>query len=115
MFRFITVAAAILCLLGCTTAHAQRHGYRSHSPSASVGVHTGAGHYANHGRVGLGYPGGYPFYGYGYVYDPYQTGRFKAPDLLNDPYFRAQHKYDSHFPGRHSRRRPLFFRAFSAH
>lgn len=35
-----------------------------------------------------------------YVYDPYRFGSFEAPDLLNDPYFRERHRYDSHFPGR---------------
>ena len=111
MFRLVIIAAAISCTFGCTTANVQHHGH--HSPSFET--HYGSGNYGHHGRAGLGYPGGYPFYGYGYVYDPYQTGRFKAPDLLNDPYFRAQHKYDSHFQGRRSRRQPLLFRVFSAH
>ncbi|MEM6690101.1 MAG: hypothetical protein AAF664_11780 [Planctomycetota bacterium] len=59
---------------------------------------------------GYSYPYDVPVYGnrfnggsvMGYVYDPYASGRFKAPDLLNDPLFRAQHKFDSHFPGRYS-------------
>lgn len=40
-----------------------------------------------------------------YIYDPYQSGSFEAPDLLNDPYFRERHRYDSRFPGRRSRQR----------
>lgn len=47
---------------------------------------------------------GIPYYGYGYAYEPYRHGSFRAPDLLNEPYFRAQHKFDSQFPGRYSRR-----------
>ncbi len=35
-----------------------------------------------------------------YVHDPYRFGSFEAPDLLNDPYFRERHRYDSAFPGR---------------
>lgn len=47
----------------------------------------------------------FPVYGFGYGYDPYASGRFVAPDLHNDPLFREQHRYDSHFPGR-SQRQP---------
>lgn len=35
-----------------------------------------------------------------YVYRPFAYGHFREPDLLNDPYFRERHRYDSHFPGR---------------
>ena len=60
---------------------------------------------------GYSYPYDVPVYGnrfsggsiYGYTYDPYASGRFKAPDLLNDPLFQAQHKFESHFPGRNGR------------
>lgn len=60
--------------------------------------------------------GSYPPYGYpapgqfnpyrfdSYIYDPYQSGSFEAPDLLNDPYFRERHRYDSQFPGRRYRK-----------
>lgn len=44
-----------------------------------------------------------------YVYDPYRFGSFEAPDLLNDPYFRERHRYDSHFPGRRQTK-PLVIR-----
>jgi hypothetical protein len=62
----------------------------------------------------------YPNYGYprpgsfdpyrfdNYVYDPYTSGSFRAPDLINDPYFRERHRYDSAFPGRY--RTPLVMR-----
>ena len=58
---------------------------------------------------GYSYPYDVPVYGNrfsggsieSYTYDPYASGRFKAPDLLNDPLFQAQHKFDSHFPGRY--------------
>lgn len=62
------------------------------------------------GQVGMGPHGPVPVYGYGYSYDPYAGGSFRAPDLLDDPLFRAQHKFDSHFPGRYSRRPPLVLR-----
>ncbi len=60
---------------------------------------------------GYSYPYDVPVYGnrfsggsiYGYTYNPYAGGSFKAPDLLDDPLFQAQHKFDSRFPGRYSR------------
>ena len=64
--------------------------------------------------MGIGI-GSYPPYNYprpgefnpyrfdSYVYDPYVSGSFEPPDLLNDPYFRERHRYDSHFPGRRHR------------
>lgn len=65
------------------------------------------GGYSYGGYGGFGYSG----FGYGgYSHDPYRGGSFNAPDLLDDPYFRAQHKFDSHFPGRYSRRPPLQWR-----
>ena len=59
---------------------------------------------------GYSYPYDVPVYGnrfsggsiYSNVYNPYASGSFKAPDLLDDPLFQAQHKFDSHFPGRYS-------------
>jgi len=41
-------------------------------------------------------------FGYGYVYDPYARGTFEIQDPLKDPLFQAQHKFDSHFPGRYT-------------
>lgn len=41
-----------------------------------------------------------PFRFDNYVYDPVRFGSFREPDLLNDPYFRERHRYDSAFVGR---------------
>ena len=57
---------------------------------------------------GYGYPGS--FAGYGYSYDPYATGRFRAPDLLEEPIFQAQHRYESAYRGRRGRRPKLQFK-----
>ncbi|TWU59977.1 hypothetical protein Poly51_02500 [Rubripirellula tenax] len=54
--------------------------------------------YGYGGYRGLSYPDPYRFDGFGY--DPYRYGSFRAPDLMQDPYFQWQHKYDSAFPGR---------------
>ena len=59
---------------------------------------------------GYGYPYSFPIYGSGYAYDPYERGSFRAPDLHDDPLFRAQHKFDSHFPGRYARPESLQLR-----
>lgn len=52
---------------------------------------------------GRNYPGPYDFDPYrfdNYVYDPMISGRFRAPSLLDDPYFRERYRYDSAYPGR---------------
>lgn len=52
---------------------------------------------------GYNYPGPYDFDPYrfdNYVYDPMISGRFRAPSLLDDPYFRERYRYDSAYPGR---------------
>lgn len=83
----------------CSTASGQGYfqryaaGNYSRSPSVSVfgiGTNTGAGHppYVYFDPNGFN----------PYVYDPYTSGSFEAPDLLNDPYFRERHRYQSHFP-----------------
>ena len=59
---------------------------------------------------GYSYPYDIPVYSqrsgggsiYGYHFNPYASGSFEAPDLLNDPLFKAQHKFDSQFQGRYS-------------
>ena len=64
---------------------------------------------------GYSYPYDVPAYGnrfgggsiYSYVYNPYAGGNFKAPDLLNDPLFQAQHKFDSQFLGRYKQKPQL--------
>ncbi|TWT49117.1 hypothetical protein Pla22_43090 [Rubripirellula amarantea] len=67
--------------------------------------------YRDFGYRNPGYPRhGYPSYGFGYVYDPYARGSFEAPDLLNDPLFQAQHKFDSRYPGRYQSASPLQFK-----
>ncbi|GAA4473159.1 hypothetical protein [Novipirellula rosea] len=115
MFRLIFILAVTLWV--SSTGEVQAQNYRSHSHSHRWQPQTtssrwgiSAGQSSSRYRGDISNPYGYPFYGYGYVYDPYQTGSFRAPDLLDDPYFNAQHKFDSHFPGRYSRRPPLEFR-----
>jgi hypothetical protein len=49
---------------------------------------------------GYGYPGAFPAGGYGYLYDPYATGRFRAPDLMDDPVYQYQTKFNSRYPSR---------------
>ncbi|TWT91984.1 hypothetical protein [Stieleria varia] len=73
--------------------------YRTPYPTSSQGISIGVGSYPyyNYPR-----PGQFDPYRFdNYVHDPYATGSFKAPDLLNDPYFRERHRYDSRFPGRY--------------
>ncbi|QEF99386.1 hypothetical protein Mal15_34500 [Stieleria maiorica] len=77
--------------------------YRTPYPTSTRAMSIGVFSYPdyNHPR-----PGSFDPYRFdNYVYDPYRFGSFEAPDLLNDPYFRERHRYDSHFPGR--RRPPL--------
>ncbi|WP_419194424.1 hypothetical protein [Novipirellula herctigrandis] len=93
------------------------HQYSGHQYSG----HQYSGHqYSGHQYSGLGYSGHryqaytYPVYGYstvgsvapyglGYINDPYQSGSFKVPDLLDDPLFIEQHRHESRFPGRRHR------------
>lgn len=81
--------------------------YRTPYPTTSAGISVGFGSYPyyNYPR-----PGSFDPYRFdSYVYDPYRSGSFRAPDLINDPYFRERHRYDSHFPGR--RKPPLVLRS----
>ncbi len=94
-------------------SHRYNRGYssrRSYYPSSSFGFSIGIGNYSSYGYPGYGYLDPYRFGGYGY--DPYRYGSFRAPDLLNDPYFRESHRYDSRFPGRcsHRNQTPLIIR-----
>lgn len=80
-----------------STARAPNN-YRTPYPTTSAGISFGFGSYPyyNYPR-----PGEFDPYRFdSYVYDPYRTGSFRAPDLINDPYFRERYRYDSHFPGR---------------
>lgn len=79
--------------------------YHSYRPSSSIGISIGIGGYPGYGGFGYFDPYRFDFYGY----DPYRFGSFEAPDLLNDPYFRERHRYDSKYPGRY--RAPLVMRA----
>lgn len=101
MLRLVAVVT-ILFAVDCQGVQAQGRSHRGYSRPTphSFGVD-------RYGHLDYGYAGPYPVYGFGYVQDPYQSGHFEAPDLLDDPYFRAQHKFDSRYPGRYSRRPPL--------
>lgn len=57
--------------------------------------------------TGYGISTAKPIAGSPFLYDPYATGRFRAPDLMDDPYFRARHKFDSRYPGRYAPRPPM--------
>ncbi|MDG2224412.1 MAG: hypothetical protein P8L85_23725 [Rubripirellula sp.] len=75
---------------------------RTHSEPTIFGMGVGVGSYPpyNYPR-----PGQFDPYRFdSYVHDPYRSGSFEAPDLLNDPYFRERHRYDSAFPGRRYRK-----------
>ena len=104
MLRILSIIAATLFAAHGGIAEAQGY-HRGGLRPFGFGIGVGYG-----GTAGFAYPGAYPYYGYGYFPDAYRTGNFEAPDLLDDPYFRAQHKFDSHFPGRYSRRPPLVLR-----
>lgn len=43
-------------------------------------------------QAGWGYPRGTTGYRFGYLYDPYASGSFRAPDLMDDPSFRAKQR-----------------------
>lgn len=116
MNRFIFALVAALSLIVCDTVHGQgRSGcrefgrrqtirpgnYRAQYPrsTASLGFGVGIGSYPGYG-YGFGGPSYFDAYRF-YGVDPWRTGRFRAPDLLDDPYFRAQNKFNSRFPGRY--------------
>ncbi|MCO8124696.1 hypothetical protein NHH03_23355 [Stieleria sp. TO1_6] len=81
--------------------------YRSQVPAPSMGLSIGIGSYPYYGYPP---PGSFNPYRFdSYTHDPYRLGRFDAPDLLNDPYFRERTRYDSRYPGRY--RSPLVLRS----
>jgi hypothetical protein len=99
MLRLIVIVATLCLSFDYTTAEAQ-----------SRGLYRNSQHRHSHGQ-GFGYPP-YPIYDYGrgyygYVYDPYASGRFKSYDPSDDLYLREKYKYDTFFPGRRSRRSRL--------
>lgn len=119
MSRSLILLAIVLYLLPCPTADARgglarwiRGGW-SRGPSQRSIRHRSSAEPQLFG-MGIGV-GSYPPYGYprpgqfnphrfdSYLYDPYRSGSFEPPDLLNDPYFRERHRYDSQFPGRRYR------------
>ncbi len=57
--------------------------------------------YGYGGGGNFAYPGAFGANNYGYMYDPYAGGSFKPPSLLDDPFFKADHKFESAFPGRY--------------
>ena len=57
---------------------------------------------------GYGYPGS--FAGYAYSYDPYATGRFRAPDLHDEPIFQQQLRAYRPHHSHPSSRPPLRFK-----
>jgi hypothetical protein len=119
MFRSLLLVATILCAFDCSTAHAQRFGgkwFRGGGKQSKFRGPSTRGLFSQPSLFGFGISiGSYPSYDYprpggfdpyrfdNYVHDPYRSGSFEPPDLLNDPYFRERHRYDSHFPGRGSR------------
>jgi hypothetical protein len=86
--------AVILALVGSTIGAASAQDYRS-------GYGFGYG-----GNGAYGYPGAFSVGGYGYLYDPYATGRFRAPDLMDDPVYQYQNKFNSRYPGRYRSKLP---------
>ncbi|MCA9138422.1 MAG: hypothetical protein KDB00_16740 [Planctomycetales bacterium] len=119
MIRLLVTLFVLLSILSQDT-HAKWFGNRSRTPrpqrassaqTASVPNLYRTPYPTSTGPMSIGmfsYPNGnYPRPGNfdpyrfdNYVYDPYRFGSFHEPDLLNDPYFRERHRYDSHFPGR---------------
>ncbi len=113
MVRLFVLLVFALSTTACSCVVAQERSQHWHRR------HVATNHAATHGnRIGFGFgsdpngqyvPNGY-FNPYGfdlYVHDPYRYGSFDAPDLLDDPYFRERHRYDSRYPGRYRQRRVI--------
>ncbi|WP_146524642.1 hypothetical protein [Novipirellula artificiosorum] len=89
-------------------SYSSRPAYRGGGMRMGIGIGSYRGYgYSTFGSVAP--------YGLGYVNDPYQSGSFRVPDLLDDPYFIEQHRFDSRYPGRRDdprrRRSPLVLRS----
>ncbi|TWU15436.1 hypothetical protein [Allorhodopirellula heiligendammensis] len=110
MSRVTSLCVSLFLTIATSSAEAGDHHHRAGAVRGQS-VTIGGGYVSGYrGYSGLSDFNGIPYYGYGYAYDPYRHGSFHAPDLLNEPYFRAQHKFDSQFPGRYSRRPRLQLR-----
>lgn len=126
MSRLLVILITIVSI-DCAVAQAQWFGRRSIGARLSrVPAHTVPNipnryhtpYPTTTGRMSVGMLS-YPDYNYprpgtfdpyrfdNYVYDPYRYGSFRAPDLLEDPYFRERYRYDSHFPGRRNQVKAL--------
>ena len=110
MFRLVVVMSAIAFAVASTEADAQTRGRHSYHQQYRHGSWAGRP-YAQPGfglSIGVGtYPFGY-FDAYrfdGFGHDPYRSGRFKVPDLLDDPYFQARQRYLDHQRASQSRNR----------
>jgi hypothetical protein len=119
MFRALTLITAATLISASADVQAQTTTHRipgerhvhHHSPRSAFGFAlptfgpaARGGDVTSFGYGGggnFGYPGTFPGNGYGYMYDPYAGGSFKPPSLLDDPFFRADHKFESAFPGRY--------------
>jgi hypothetical protein len=100
MIRFLSLLVAAVCAIQCTTADAQRQSRRGYRSEPSLfGFSFGIGNYSPSGYYPQGTFDPYAFDGR--AYDPYRYGSFRAPDLLDDPYFRERHRFDSRYPGRY--------------
>ena len=119
MFRFVLLIAMLVSPWFVTAAEARGPWFRNlfRGPRVQRTVPPVTNHPQSEPTLfgmGIGV-GSYPPYNYprpgefnpyrfdSYIYDPYVSGSFEPPDLLNDPYFRERHRYDSHFPGRRYR------------
>ncbi len=95
MSRLLLALFVLAASVNVTAVQAQGYGYR-----------TGSGRYLSNGYdmgYGYGYPRGTTGYRFGYLYDPYASGSFRAPDLMDDPSFRAKQRvgrlfYSDHAP-----------------
>ncbi|WP_145352406.1 hypothetical protein [Roseimaritima multifibrata] len=87
--RFLAVVS-LFVVTDSLSLQAHGNGRNWRSPATPGRVHLDASFFGNPQDFSYGYRGVYPNNGYGYTYDPYRTGSFKAPDLMDDPYFRSQ-------------------------
>lgn len=114
MVRFVQLLGFSVLTMTCSCLVGQGQDYQVRRYQVGKGqAATGNEH-----RIGFGFasdpsrayvPNGY-FNPYGfdlYTHDPYRFGSFDPPDLLEDPYFRERHRYDSRYPGRYRHRRVI--------